>query len=105
MLEKALGLAASGQVEEAIALLTKTIGLNPHFWQAFQHRGSLYLRANLVDRAIEDFSAAIRLAPEEAHLYGLRGKALSLLGDDQGAHRDYEAAVALGGENNLSANT
>lgn len=104
MLEKAIGLAASGQAEEAIALLTKTIRLNPHFWQAFQRRGSLYLRGNSLDGAVEDFTAAIRLAPEEAHLYALRGQALDRLGDDRAAQKDHETAVSLGGENNLRAN-
>jgi tetratricopeptide (TPR) repeat protein len=104
LLEKAIGLAASGQTEEAIALLTKTIRFNPSFWQAFQHRGSLYLGSHSTDRAIEDFTAAIRLAPEEAHLYAMRGQALSLLGDDRAAQRDHETAAALRGGNNLRAN-
>jgi tetratricopeptide (TPR) repeat protein len=104
MLEKALGLAADGQAEEAIALLTKTIRLSPYFWQAFQHRGSLNLRANSLHRAIGDFTAAIRMAPGEAYLYALRGQAFGLLGDDRAAQTDYETAVALGGGNHLRAN-
>jgi Flp pilus assembly protein TadD len=103
MLEEAIGLAAGGQVEEALALMTKTIRLSPHFWQAFQHRGSLLLRGNSLDGAIEDFTAAIRLAPDEAHLYTLRAQALGLLGDNGAAQKDYESAIALGGENNLRA--
>jgi tetratricopeptide (TPR) repeat protein len=104
MLEESIGLSAGGQAEQAIALLTKTIRLNPHLWQAFQHRGSLHLRGNALHRAIEDFTAAIRLAPEEAHLYALRGQALGFLGDDRAAYKDYETAIALGGGNNLRAN-
>jgi tetratricopeptide (TPR) repeat protein len=105
MLERAIGLAATGQAEDAIALLTKTIHLNPRFWQAFQHRGSLRLRGDSIQQAVEDFTAAIRLAPEEAHLYTLRGHALGLLGDDRAAQRDYETATALGRGNNLRANS
>lgn len=103
MLEKAIGLAGSGDGDGAIALLTKTIRLDPRFWQAFQHRGILYLRGNSFDRATEDFTAAIRLVPEEAHLYALRGQALELLGDDRAAQKDHETAASLGGENNLRA--
>jgi len=98
-LEKALGLASSGQREEAIALLTKTIHLNPGFWQARQHRGTLYCRGDSWDRAIEDFSAAIRLAPEEPHLYRLRAEVRRLAGDEQAAQKDFDIAVSLGGEN------
>ncbi len=104
MLEQSIGLGAAGQTEEAIALLTKTIRLSPQFWQAFQLRGSLHLRGNSLHKAIEDFTAAIRLAPEEAHLYALRGQALGLLGDVRAAQKDSETAVALGGENHLRAN-
>jgi len=103
LLERAIGLAASGQAGEAIAVLTKTIRLSPQFWQAFQHRGSLHLRAHAFQTAIEDFTAAIRLAPEEAHLYALRGQALELLGDDRAARKDYETAFSLGGTNHLRA--
>ena len=101
MLERALGLAASGQVSDAIKLLTTTIRLSPRFWQAFQHRGNLHLRNGSIDRAIEDFTAAIHLAPEEAPLYGLRGQALSLKGDEQAARKDFETAAGLGGQSNL----
>ena len=104
MLEKAIGLAAAGQVEQSIALLTKIIRLNPRFWQALQHRGSLFLRGNAVDQAIQDFTEAIRIAPEEAHLFALRGQALKLHGDDRAAQSDYDTAVALGGENHLRTN-
>jgi tetratricopeptide (TPR) repeat protein len=104
MLEKALGLAGAGQAEEAIALLTRTIRQSPRFWQALQHRGSLRLRVDSIPQAVEDFSAAIQLAPEEPHLYALRGQALSLLGDDGAAQKDYETANALGAGSHLRTN-
>jgi tetratricopeptide (TPR) repeat protein len=80
MLDQALQLAWSGQTDPAIALLTKTIRLCPQLWQAFQYRGELYLRQQSFDAALRDLDEAIRLAPEEAHLYGLREQAHSLLG-------------------------
>ena len=83
MLDQAIQLASSGQVDEAIALLTETIRLSPHLWQAFQYRGELYLHQQSLDAALRDLDEAIRLAPEEPHLYLLRGQAQSLLGDGQ----------------------
>jgi tetratricopeptide (TPR) repeat protein len=80
MLEQAIQLAVSGQMDEAIALLTETIRLNPQLWQAYQYRGELYLRQQSFDAALRDLNEAIRLAPDEPHLHILRGHAHSLLG-------------------------
>jgi tetratricopeptide (TPR) repeat protein len=83
MLDQAMQLALSGQTDEAIALLTETIRLSPQLWQAFQYRGELYLRQQSFDAALQDLNEAIRLAPEEPHLYILRGQVHSLLGLDR----------------------
>jgi tetratricopeptide (TPR) repeat protein len=83
MLDQAIQLASSGQIDAAIALLTKTIRLSPQLWQAFQYRGELYLRQQSFDAALQDLNEAIRLAPEEPHLHTLRGQAQSLLGEDR----------------------
>ena len=83
MLDQAIQLAVSGQMDEAIALLTQTIRLSPRLWQALQYRGELYLRQQSYDAALRDLDEAIRLAPEEPHLYILRGQAQSPLGEGQ----------------------
>jgi tetratricopeptide (TPR) repeat protein len=80
MLDQAIQLAVSGEIDAAISLLTQTIRLSPQLWQAFQYRGELCLRQQRFDAAIRDFTEAIRLAPEEQHLQVLRGQAQSLLG-------------------------
>jgi len=83
MLNQAIQLAISGQIEEALALLTETIRLNPKLWQAFQYRGEIYLLQQNFDAALRDLNEAIRLAPEEPHLHALLGQAQSLLGQGQ----------------------
>jgi Flp pilus assembly protein TadD len=56
----------------------------------------LYLReGGQTDAALRDFSEAIRLAPREPHLYLLRGRAYSLLGDETAAQNDYAKAAAM----------
>jgi len=98
LLELASQEAASGRIDRAIERLTETIRWSPHLWQALQYRGELYLRqGERVEAAIEDFSEAIRLAPGEAHLYVLRGRAYGMLGDDECARRDQDTAAGLGG--------
>ena len=95
-LEKALQLAAEGQESDAIAVLTGAIRLSPRLWQAYQYRGQLYLRQRATwDQACDDLSQAIRLAPEEPHLYTLRGHLHGLRGEEAAAQQDYEAAAAL----------
>jgi tetratricopeptide (TPR) repeat protein len=83
MLDQAIQLASSGQIDPAIALLTETIRLSPQLWQAFQYRGELYLRQQSFDAALQDLNEAIRLAPEEPHLYILRGHAQNPQGEGQ----------------------
>ena len=77
VLDQAIRLALSGQTDEAIALLTETIRLSPQLWQAYQYRGELYLRQQSFESALRDLNEAIRLAPEEQHLYILRAQAQS----------------------------
>jgi tetratricopeptide (TPR) repeat protein len=89
LLDRANRLAFEGQTDEAILLLTGAIRLSPWLWQAFQYRGELYLlRPESVDAARDDFTEAIRLAPEEPHLHVLRGQAHRLLGDELSARND-----------------
>jgi tetratricopeptide (TPR) repeat protein len=83
MLDQAFQLTLSGQIDLAIALLTETIRLSPQLWQAFQYRGELYLRQQSFEAALQDLNEAIRLAPEEPHLYILRGQAQSPPGEDR----------------------
>jgi tetratricopeptide (TPR) repeat protein len=98
MLDEAAHLASSGRVDRAIARLSRAIELSPQLWQAYQYRGELRLRSpETIAAAAEDFSAAIRLAPAEAHLYVLRGKALSLLGDEELARQDANTVARLRG--------
>jgi tetratricopeptide (TPR) repeat protein len=99
MMDQAIRLAVLGRTDEAIALLTHAIRFSPRLWQAYQYRGEMHLsQPNSAGKALQDFSEAIRLAPEEPHLYRLRGQAHNLLGDDSAASRDNAIAAALGGE-------
>jgi tetratricopeptide (TPR) repeat protein len=103
ILERAGERASSGRADRAIALLTEGIRLSPQLWQAFQYRGELYLREeDRMDAALQDFSEAIRLAPREPHLYVLRARVYSLLGDESSSRSDYAKAAELAGEGPLT---
>jgi tetratricopeptide (TPR) repeat protein len=77
-LEEAMEAARAGELERAIALLTREIRLSPDLWQAHQYRGELYLMIDCAGAALTDFDAAIALAPEETHLRELRARAAGL---------------------------
>ncbi len=84
LLDQAFHLVSAGQVDDAIALLTGAVHLSPHLWQAFQYRGELYLLQQNAETAARDFSEAIRLAPQEQHLYTLRDRANGAIGAASG---------------------
>jgi tetratricopeptide (TPR) repeat protein len=75
LLDNAYRLAAGGRTDRALTLLTRIIRQNPKLWQAYQYRGELRLRLGEPGPAAEDFSHAVRLAPDEAHLRALLQKA------------------------------
>ena len=50
------------------------------------------------EAALHDFTEAIRLAPEEHHLYVLRSHIFTLLGRDSSARADLETAARLRGD-------
>jgi tetratricopeptide (TPR) repeat protein len=71
LLERANEFAIKGRSDKAITLLTKAIRQSPRLWQAYQYRGQLRMRRGEFALAADDFSDAIRLAPDEAHLHAL----------------------------------
>ena len=99
ILDAAIRLAAAGESVRAIALLDNALRLSPGLWQAWQYRGQIRLaEPDAAELALRDFTEAIRLAPGEAHLYGLRSQAFTLLGRESSARADLEAAARLGGD-------
>jgi len=78
LLDQASQFASNGRIDRAIVSLTRTIRQSPKLWQAYQYRGELRLRLGDVALAAQDFSEAIRLAPNEPHLYVLRDRATNV---------------------------
>jgi tetratricopeptide (TPR) repeat protein len=99
MLGEAIRLAAAGETERGLAVLDEALRLSPRLWQARQCRGEMHLaEPDAAESALRDFTEAIRLAPEEAHLYILRSHVFTLLGRESAARADLETAARLGGD-------
>jgi len=104
ILDKAIRLAASGESARAIALLDKALRLSLHLWQARQYRGQIRLgEMEAAESALQDFTEAIRLAPDEPHLYLLRSHVFTLLGRELSARADLESAARLNGDTGAPA--
>ena len=101
MLGQALQLASTGATGRGLALLDEALRLDPGLWQAWEYRGQIHLiEPDGTESALDDFTEAIRLAPDEPHLYILRSHVLKLLGQDSSAQADLEAAARLGSDDN-----
>jgi tetratricopeptide (TPR) repeat protein len=99
ILDEALRLAALGETGRAIALLNEALRLSPRLWQARQYRGQMRLgEPDAAEAALQDFTEAIRLAPDQPHLYILRSQVFTLLGRESSARADLETAARLGGD-------
>ena len=64
--------------------------------KAYSNRGETYRKRGQYERAIQDFDETIRLDPQFALAYYLRGVANQALGNDSAADRDFKKASDLG---------
>jgi Flp pilus assembly protein TadD len=92
--------AAARDYPTAIERYGKAIDGYPEPEIVYVKRGQAYAATANPDyeRAIADFSAAIRLRPGRTENYLLRGAALSTTGDWAGAEADFDEAIALDDE-------
>ncbi len=99
ILEEAIQSAASGEIDRGIQLLDEVLRLNPGLWQAREYRGQMRLvEPEAAEAVLQDFTEAIRLAPQEPHLYVLRSHVFTLIGRDASAQADLETAARLRGD-------
>ena len=99
MLAEAIRLAASGETRRGLAVLDQALRLSPRLWQVRQYRGEIRLaEPDAAEAALQEFTEAIRLAPDEPHLYILRSHVFTLLGRESSASADLETAARLGGD-------
>jgi tetratricopeptide (TPR) repeat protein len=104
ILDEAIGQAAAGETDRALALLDEALRLDRRLWQARQYSGQVRLgKPDAAEAALQDFTAAIRLAPGEPHLYILRSRVFALLGRESDARADLDAAARLGRDGGAAA--
>jgi Flp pilus assembly protein TadD len=87
-----------GQTDAAVALLKKSIELEPTNIEFQTNMCSTWETLGKYNKAVESCSTAIRLAKDSPPpvLYYLRGRAYEALGDIENSGSDYRKAKALG---------
>jgi serine/threonine protein kinase/tetratricopeptide (TPR) repeat protein len=79
-----------GDTEGAYVSFSLAINDKPDFVSALVGRGFASIKKGQMKSAVSDFDTAIKIQPEDAHLYEHRSSAKSLAGDLQGALEDTE---------------
>lgn len=87
--------AAAGSVQEAEALYTKAIDLNPAMFQAYFKRGLLRRSAGNLRGAIADFEATVAISPTFRGGFVQKGLTHDQMGDRAQARQDLEQATKV----------
>jgi len=93
--DKGVALYELGRLEEAIAVFSTAIRLDPTSSLALYNRGSAHLQQNQFEQAIADYTEAIRLKSGFFLAYMNRSSAYSYLGKLDDALADINEAVGL----------
>jgi tetratricopeptide (TPR) repeat protein len=91
----AYALVANGQVDDAIAKISKIVWRNPDRPDLRAARGWAYYSANSLNAALIDYDKAVAGAPSNALWRNQRGLVREGLRDWQGAEADYGEAIKL----------
>lgn len=94
LLERASQLIEAGDPNSAVPILNEAIVTAPDA-QAYTLRGHAYLQLKDFDRAIEDFSEAIRLGGRDFYTFIGRGVAYRFKRDFQRSIADYDEAIRI----------
>ena len=86
---------ALGKNDEALAVYNKVLGLDSEYHAAYVNAGFAYLALKNTAKAIEYFSAAIKLQPLDKQLYYNRAMAYEMAGDLKLAEADYKQFNAM----------
>jgi tetratricopeptide (TPR) repeat protein len=102
LLRRGLGYHNLSQFQRAIGDYDEVIRILPKSntkYRAITHnnRAGAYLDLGKPSQGLPDSEKAVQLIPKQPHFWAVRGWINQSLGDRQGAIRDHDAAMALGG--------
>jgi tetratricopeptide (TPR) repeat protein len=89
--------AQLGRYHRAIRDYDEAIRMNPQYSMALNNRADAWLRLGEPAQGMPDIERALTINPREALFNTTRGELAQSIGDRDGAIRNHEAALALGG--------
>lgn len=95
---RGLALAIKGQLDRAIDDYNASLAINPNSASALNNRAWAYFRAGKGQTGLPDVERSLMLNPDSEHSWDTRAHIRQMMGNIDGAIRDYEMAVHLGGE-------
>lgn len=95
---RGLALAIKGQLDQAIQDYDASLAINPNSPSALNNRAWAYFRAGRGSDGLPDVERSLMLNPDSEHSWDTRAHIRQLMGNIEGAIRDYEMAIHLGGE-------
>jgi tetratricopeptide (TPR) repeat protein len=87
--------AAVGDLENAIAHYTATMGLDPNYSEYYNERGNAYLKLGRLGEALADYEKAIELSAPYPEVHANRGRCLRLQGRTEEAIDSYGRSLDL----------
>jgi predicted TPR repeat methyltransferase len=84
-----------GRSDEAVALIERSLGLEPGNADAHSNLGIVHQSAGRLDAAVEAYRRAIAVAPRHANAHSNLGVLLRATGRPGDAEAEYRAAIAL----------
>jgi tetratricopeptide (TPR) repeat protein len=95
---RGLALSIKGQLDRAIEDYDASLAINPNSPSALNNRAWAYFRAGRGVEGLPDVERSLMLNPDSEHSWDTRAHIRQLMGNIEGAIRDYEMAIHLGGE-------
>ena len=93
LFQKAEIFNAQGKYQDAIATYDACVSHDPVNGEAYYLCGIVKMTSGDLDGAVEDFTMAITLNPDEARFYLRRGQAYAKKGNSKSAEADYKKAI------------
>lgn len=95
---RGLALSIKGQLDRAIEDYNASLNINPNAPAALNNRAWAYYRAGRGREGLPDVEQSLLLNPDSEHSWDTRAHIRQMMGNVEGAIRDYEMAIHLGGE-------
>ncbi|MCH2082232.1 MAG: tetratricopeptide repeat protein [Saprospiraceae bacterium] len=84
-----------GDLNAAVETFRKITEIAPQYEDAYFNMGLLYLDLDSIQKGYDHLNIAIKTSPTFIRAYYFRGVAAEMLGDKEGAKKDYEQALRM----------